>query len=64
MKVKVNRVAADDWKPVTVNGTQIGAVRKVGGDWRARVGKTEYLGNETPEAAVDTVLAKQPEPKE
>ena len=63
MKVKVNRAGADGWKPVLADGTRLGSVQKIGDDWRAQVGKTEYLGHETQQAAVDTVMAKQPDPE-
>jgi hypothetical protein len=45
------KAGPDGWKAVKVGDLTIGHVCKVGGSWRARVGKTEHLGFSTQKAA-------------
>lgn len=58
MKAVVSRTADEDgWKPVTLDMSLIGHVKKVGAEWRARITspkngrQTEILGFKTSKSA-------------
>lgn len=57
MKVTVARKADEDgWKAVKAGTKVVGHVRKIGDNWRARVGKTERAGFSTSKEAADKVV--------
>jgi len=56
MKTSIAKKAdADGWKAVKVGDETLGHVAKIGDSWRARVGKTEFLGFDTQKAAATKV---------
>ena len=58
MKISISKKAdADGWKAVRAGTKIIGHVCKIGGYWRARVGKTEHLGFETRKSAAQKLVS-------